>query len=258
MQRTARRLDDHTLKWVACCLTAGLLAAGCEPQPTERDNEQLTRAQEATPLRDASEERDDTGRADAPAEPQADAAPQSPEPAARGRDAGVVGGPAPAGSSGGETARAVLEPTEGQRASGTVEFRQQQDGGLMVVVMLQGLEPGPHGLHVHETGDCSAPDAASAEGHFTPENDPHGSPQAAPDVHHAGDFGNVNADDDGVAEARFADDELALDGEFGVVGRAVIVHRDRDDLRTQPDGNAGDRVACGVIRPAAPARRQVG
>ncbi|MFT5357871.1 MAG: Cu-Zn family superoxide dismutase, partial [Polyangiales bacterium] len=114
-----------------------------------------------------------------------------------------------------------------------------------VRVALTGFEPGTlHGFHVHETGDCSAPDGTSAGGHFNPDGHDHGLPEAS--ARHAGDLGNVEADAEGNvnSESRFSD--LHLDGEQGIGGRAVILHANPDD-GGQPTGNAGPRVACGVI-----------
>lgn len=113
-----------------------------------------------------------------------------------------------------------------------------------------GLEPGTHGLHIHEHGDCSAPDGSSAGAHFAPDGDPHGAPRDAADAHHAGDLGNVTATEGGMAEKRMTDDELSLTGTYGVLGRAVVVHQGEDDLVSQPSGNSGDPVACGVIQRA--------
>ena len=104
-----------------------------------------------------------------------------------------------------------------------------------------------HGFHVHETGDCSAPDGTSAGGHFNPASTDHG--RVGQGEHHAGDSDNITADADGNAtvqgwlEGATVGDGAATD----IVGKAVIVHADEDDYATQPTGNAGDRLACGVI-----------
>jgi Cu-Zn family superoxide dismutase len=116
-----------------------------------------------------------------------------------------------------------------------------------VVGEVRGLKPNAeHGFHVHEKGDCSSEDGMSAGGHFNPKGAPHGRYDTAP--HHAGDVPNLRADAKGVAKISWEDDELTVaDGPATVVGKAVIVHRDPDDYRTQPAGNSGPRVACGVI-----------
>jgi Cu-Zn family superoxide dismutase len=139
---------------------------------------------------------------------------------------------------------AVLHPTEGSNVNGTVVFAEV-DGGVQVIAELQGLSPGNHGFHIHEFGDCSAPDATSAGGHFNPMGSPHAGPEDA--VRHAGDLGNILAGSDGKARLEWVDPVLRLSGQDSVVGRAVVVHAGEDDLASQPSGNAGPRVACGVV-----------
>jgi superoxide dismutase, Cu-Zn family len=145
------------------------------------------------------------------------------------------------------TATAQLQPTEGNNAAGTIEFTSG-DGEVRVIAHITGLEPGQHGIHVHEFGDCSAPDASSAGEHFAPQSSPHGSPDDLASQRHAGDLGNLDADSNGEAHYEYADQVLALSGPNSIVGKAVVVHADPDDLETQPSGNSGDRVACGVIQ----------
>ncbi len=144
---------------------------------------------------------------------------------------------------------AVLHPTEDQAASGRVTFTPV-DGGIRVEADLEGLSPGPHGIHVHEYGDCSAPDGAAAGGHFNPEGVPHAGPDSP--VRHVGDLGNLAADSAGAAHFERVDSEIALAGPHSIVGRAVIIHAGADDLTSQPSGAAGPRVACGVIGVAGP------
>jgi Cu-Zn family superoxide dismutase len=143
---------------------------------------------------------------------------------------------------------ATLNPTQGNAAKGTVSFVQQGEE-VMIDARFDGLPPGMHGFHVHEKGDCSAPDAMSAGGHFNPGSTPHGDPAHAD--HHAGDFGNLNADASGNATLKLTVPAkqltLAKDASNSVVGRALVVHADQDDLKTQPTGNSGKRVACGVV-----------
>ncbi len=141
---------------------------------------------------------------------------------------------------------AKLLPTEGSRVSGTVTFIAR-NGTVEVRADLEGLEPGLHGFHIHEKGDCSAPDATSAGGHFNPDKTPHGSPTEPAERRHVGDLGNVEADSEGKAHLEMIDRIIVLEGEHAIVGKAVIVHADPDDLTTQPTGNAGARLACGVI-----------
>ena len=139
---------------------------------------------------------------------------------------------------------AVLHPTKGSNVRGTVTFTKEA-GGIRVKADLSGLAPGPHGFHIHENGDCSAPDASSAGGHFNPTAMAHGAPDKMP--HHVGDFGNITADKSGKASYDKVYSDLALDGASSVIGRAVIVHAQADDLRSQPSGDAGGRQSCGVI-----------
>ena len=145
----------------------------------------------------------------------------------------------------GPAATARIEAKSGSDVSGTADFMTLEDGRVQVVVNLSGLTPGPHGLHLHEKGDCSAPDASSAGSHWNPTGEPHGGPEAP--EHHAGDFGNVIAGDDGKANLVLETDAFSVGGENDVIGRAIIVHADADDLTTQPTGNSGGRIGCGVI-----------
>lgn len=143
-------------------------------------------------------------------------------------------------------AGATLESRSGSSVTGTVTFREQA-GGVRAHVELHGLAPGSeHGFHIHDKGDCSAPDAMSAGGHFNPGGTSHG--QAGSGVHHAGDAPSVLADAHGDVKADLTIDGVTLAaGPTSIVGHAVIVHRDRDDYTSQPAGNAGPRVACGVV-----------
>jgi superoxide dismutase, Cu-Zn family len=152
--------------------------------------------------------------------------------------------PAPAGPKTVTKAVAVVRPTQGNNAEGTVWFTAGP-GGVTVKAALKGLAAGSHGFHVHEFGDCTAPDATSAGGHFNPKGNPHGAPTDA--ARHAGDLGNVQASSDGTATLEWTDPSMKLDGSDGVIGHAMVVHANPDDLKTQPTGNAGGRVACGVI-----------
>lgn len=144
---------------------------------------------------------------------------------------------------------AVLSPTKGNNVSGAVTFTKVE-GGVKIVADVMGLTPGQHGFHIHEFGDCSAPDAMSAGGHFNPHHMQHGAPEAS--VRHAGDFGNLEADASGKAHYERVDTTISLDGADSIVGHGVIVHEKADDLKTQPTGNAGVRAACGVIGVAKP------
>jgi Cu-Zn family superoxide dismutase len=139
---------------------------------------------------------------------------------------------------------AVLHPTEGNAVHGTVRFEHTADG-VQLTANVTGLAVGQHGFHIHELGDCSAPDGTSAGGHFNPEDMPHGGPLVT--ERHVGDMGNLGADSTGSAYYQRTDRLLALNGPHSIIGRAVIVHAEADDMRSQPTGAAGSRVACGVI-----------
>lgn len=144
---------------------------------------------------------------------------------------------------------AVLHPASNSQVTGTVTFTPAEDA-VEVVVDITGLKPGKHGLHIHEKGDCSAPDASSAGAHFNPTHSHHGGPAAA--ERHVGDFGNVEADASGKVHVDWKDKNLKLSGEESIVGKSVVVHEKEDDLKTDPSGNSGSRVACGVIEVAKP------
>jgi len=149
--------------------------------------------------------------------------------------------PGPAGPS----ARAELLSRSGSSVTGAVDFVQR--GNVLVVTgEIRGLKPNAeHGFHVHEKGDCSAPDGTSASGHFNPGGHPHGHPQQGP--HHAGDMPQLETDAYGNARLVAVLPGLTLEGASGIVGKGVIVHAAPDDFQTQPAGNSGARMACGVI-----------
>lgn len=137
-----------------------------------------------------------------------------------------------------------LQPTKGNNVTGTITFTTVERG-VKVVADIDGLTPGKHGFHVHEHGDCSAPDASSAGAHFNPTNKKHGGPDD--EERHVGDLGNVEADENGHAHYEYVDKVIQLDGPHSIIGLSIIVHAGEDDFKTQPTGNSGARVACGVI-----------
>ncbi len=139
---------------------------------------------------------------------------------------------------------ATLKSAPGGKVEGVVTFSPAA-GGVRVNARVTGLTPGDHGFHIHEFGDCAATDFTSAGGHFNPGGDPHAGMDAA--ARHSGDMGNIVADKDGVAVLDVVDSKLSFDGANSVLGRGLIVHAAADDFKTQPTGNAGGRVACGVI-----------
>ncbi|HEY5970570.1 MAG TPA: superoxide dismutase family protein [Pseudoxanthomonas sp.] len=144
---------------------------------------------------------------------------------------------------------ANLASASGSLVSGKVTLAPMATGGVHLTGVVGGLPPNSqHGFHVHEKGDCSAVDAASAGAHFNPFNATHG--KAADAAHHAGDMDNLVADGEGVVRLDAHLDGVTLGGGAvnDIAGRALIVHAVADDYRSQPAGNAGARVACGVIK----------
>ena len=145
------------------------------------------------------------------------------------------------------SAAAPISPTVGNECKGMVVFHEQRDGTMKIVATLEGLKPGQkHAMHIHEKGDCSSGDGASAGAHYNPENHPHSVPPHEP--RHAGDLGNVTADGNGRAIYEITVDDLTIRGAKNPIeSRAVIVHAQVDD-GSQPAGNAGGRIGCGVIK----------
>jgi len=145
------------------------------------------------------------------------------------------------------TATATLEPRSGSNVSGNLTFTQVGDV-VRITGEIKGHTKGAKGFHIHEKGDCSDDKAMSTGGHFNPHMSKHGGPYDP--VKHAGDLGNITFNDDGVTKINFTvgDISVSKDRPDGIIGRAVIVHAATDDLKTDPTGNAGGRVACGVIK----------
>jgi Cu-Zn family superoxide dismutase len=144
-------------------------------------------------------------------------------------------------------ATAALQPTKGNKTFGEATFEQVGDK-VRVVVFAQGLRPGQtHGFHIHEAGDCSSGDGMSAKGHFNPHGKPHGHPASS--ERHAGDLPSLVANKGGRAKIDVMVDGISIgSGPGNIVGRGLIIHADPDDYKTQPTGNAGARIACGVIK----------
>jgi Cu-Zn family superoxide dismutase len=162
-------------------------------------------------------------------------------PAADKKTDGTPGG----GGAEGPVAVTTLEARSGSSMKGQASFTQVGDK-TRILVEVSGAAPGPHGLHVHENGDCSSPDAKSAGPHFNPGNGEHGAPDKP--THHAGDFGNLTVGADGNGKLELTTDQISVKpGATSVVGRALVVHDKVDDVTSQPSGNSGDRIGCGVI-----------
>ena len=141
--------------------------------------------------------------------------------------------------------RAHITSTSMRSLSGNVSF-ENVEKGTRVTGHFSGLKPNTtHGFHVHEKGECKGPDYKSAGGHYNPNNRMHGSPDSASS--HVGDLGNLIADANGMAGI----DEVVPHNKAGdfkkMLGKAVIIHSEKDDMRSQPSGDSGDRIACGVI-----------
>jgi Cu-Zn family superoxide dismutase len=137
-----------------------------------------------------------------------------------------------------------LHPTEGNDVHGIVTFTRS-GSNIKIVADVDGLTTGKHGFHIHQWGDCSKPDGTSAGGHFNPENKDHG---GVDDMNrHVGDLGNITADENGHAHLEMEDNVISFSGKHSIIGRGIIVHAGEDDLKSQPTGAAGARVACGVI-----------
>lgn len=139
---------------------------------------------------------------------------------------------------------AYIQPTEGHTANGSVAFFNEKGNTLRIVAKIKGLTPGLHGFHVHEHGDCSEPKGMSAGSHFNPGHQPHGDHHKGP--HHAGDLPNLKANQKGYAALTYCIKGKNL-ADTGFLGRSIIIHADEDDYHSQPAGNSGARVGCGVI-----------
>lgn len=183
----------------------------------------------------------------APATPAADTAPVADTAPAADAPPAMMSSDAHANTS----AVAELAATQGNAVKGNVTF-SLVDGKVHVNGQVSGLKPNSeHGFHIHEKGDCSAPDGASAGGHFNPSKEDHGNVATTP--HHGGDIPNLKADAQGnaVVDADVSTNvNIGKGDDFDIIGRGLIVHADADDYKTQPTGNAGARLACAVIKAA--------
>lgn len=138
----------------------------------------------------------------------------------------------------------ILSSTEGSVVTGKITFIKTKNR-IRMIADVEGLTPGKHGIHIHEFGDCQAPDASGAGPHFNPEGMPHGGPTNP--IRHVGDLGNLFAGPSGKAHLEYTNSKLSFKGENNIIGRSVIIHQNEDNFITQPDGNAGVGLACGII-----------
>ncbi len=140
-------------------------------------------------------------------------------------------------------ALAQIFPTQGNNVTGWVSF-EEENNSVRIIASISGLSPGPHGFHIHEFGNCTSKDGSSAGGHFNPENTSHGAP--TDEIRHAGDLGNIIADETGKAYLSWTDAKISFAYQ-NFRGKSVIIHEKEDDLKTQPTGAAGARLGCGII-----------
>jgi Cu-Zn family superoxide dismutase len=141
---------------------------------------------------------------------------------------------------------ARIEARSGSQVSGTASF-MGEGGPLSLSIEIEGAPAGTHAVHLHEIGDCSAPDASSAGNHWNPTHEDHGRWGDAP--FHLGDIGNVEVAEDGTGRLALITDKWAIGtgSQNDVVGKSIIVHEKPDDFTTQPTGAAGGRIGCGVV-----------
>jgi Cu-Zn family superoxide dismutase len=147
-----------------------------------------------------------------------------------------------------KTLTITLSPKSESNAQGTLTFTEK-DGMVTMNGTVNGLEPGSHGIHIHEKADCTSPDGKSAGGHWNPTGQPHGS-WGAETGYHKGDIGNIEIGENGEGTISLTTDEWCIgcsDETKNIIGKAIIVHLDADDLTSQPSGNAGARVGCAGI-----------
>jgi len=151
-----------------------------------------------------------------------------------------------AGHDAAKTATAAIQSRSDSHVTGKATFTEEK-GQVTLKIEIEGAEPGTHAVHLHEKGDCAAPDATSAGGHWNPTHENHGKWNTAP-FHH-GDIGNIEVGADGKGTFKLTTNLWTIGSgvDTDVVGKAVIVHAKADDFTTQPTGNAGGRVGCGVV-----------
>ena len=235
-------MNCKTFVHCAAMLGAAALMVGCGPDSSERgsganQNRPGNGAQSRNDEASGAASRDNGGSIRPPSTTTSPSAPGAAPPTSA--DA------APPAATPRLMARADVRPLGDNTARGVVEFQTAAGGNgpMTIHVMLMGLDAGPHGMHVHVGTDCAAPGD-----HLNPQNAPHGPANAAAAARHLGDLGNVTADASGMVEEMLRDAILATDASF--IGKVLVVHKGQDDLSTQPGGDSGDPIACGVIEAA--------
>lgn len=220
----------------AALLGGAALVVGCAPDPAERGAGDVSRPG------DSALSRNESGQPPAGDRGQGAGSIRPPTTTTSPAEPGAAAPPAALPRL---MARADVRPLHDGTARGIVEFQTAagNSGALTVHVMLMGLDAGPHGMHIHEGTDCTAPGT-----HLNPQNAPHGAQNAGAAARHLGDLGNITADASGMVEEMLRDAQLGSDATF--LGKVVVIHRGQDDLTTQPDGASGEPIACGVVEPA--------
>jgi Cu-Zn family superoxide dismutase len=230
-------------------LLAGLIGCGSsnkqsnEPEPAAQALENAETAEPAEPTADNSGTGTPAGTGDVeqPEQGSSESIPTPTEETPAANNPAVPAAPAMS-----ERAEAELKLLRTGASIGTLGF-MQSGGTTTMTGKFAGLPPGEHGFHIHEKGDCGGKNAKNAGGHLNPTGVKHGPPESS--TRHAGDLGNLVVDEDGNATFDMATDSLTVAaGADSVVDRAVIIHAKKDDGKSQPSGNSGDPIACGVIR----------
>ena len=229
-------MDSKIFLHCAVSIGAAALAAGCGPDTSERSGAVQSRP-------GVSElSRNESGRP--PSAANRDTTVRPPTTAANPAAPGSAAAPPPVLPR--LMARAEIRPLGDNTVRGVVEFQDAATGSsgpMTIHVMLLGLAAGPHGMHVHMGTDCTLP-----EGHLNPQNAPHGPANAASGMRHLGDLGNITADASGMVEETLRDSLLG--GESGLIGKVLVLHEGQDDLSTQPGGDSGEPIGCGIIEAA--------
>ena len=228
-------MDSKIFLQCAVSIGAAALVAGCAPDTSERSGAAQGRLGDSAPSRDES--------ARAPSVANRDTTVRPPTTATNPAAPGSAAAPPPVLPR--LVARAEIRPLEDNTVRGVVEFQHAAvgSGPMTIHVRLMGLAAGPHGMHVHMGTDCAMP-----ADHLNPQNAPHGPANAASGMRHLGDLGNITADASGMVEETLRDSLLG--GDSSLIGKVLVVHEGQDDLSTQPAGDSGDPIGCGIIEEA--------